>query len=92
MKQLQNFLLQYEGVFALDSIELGARPFIDTGDQLPIHTPVLQTPCALRSNVDEVVMEMMNQAVVQTSDGPWASSTLLMKRYGATCFYVDLIA
>ena len=84
LKCLQDFLIQHEDVFALDSSELGSTDIvthsIDTGDQPPIRQPVRQTPFALRSKVDEMVKEMMEQGVVQPSHSPWVSPIVLVKK------------
>ena len=94
LKCLQDFLIQHEDVFALDSSELGSTDIvthsIDTGDQPPIRQPVRRTPFALRSKVDEMVKEMMEQGVVQPSHSPWASPIVLVKKKdGGTRFCVD---
>ena len=94
LKCLQDFLIQHEDVFALDSSELGSTDIvthsIDTGDQSPIRQPVRRTPFALRSKVDEMVKEMMEQGVVQPSHSPWASPIVLVKKKdGGTRFCVD---
>ena len=94
LKYLQDFLIQHEDVFAFDSSELGSTDIvthsIDTGDQPPIRQPVRQTPFALRSKVDEMVKEMMEQGVVQPLHSPWASPIVLVKKKdGGTRFCVD---
>ena len=94
VKCLQDFIVQHEDVFALDNSELGTTDLvthsIDTGDQPPIRQPVRRTPFALRSKVDEMVKEMIDQGVVQPSHSPWASPIALVKKKdGGTRFCVD---
>ena len=93
LKCLQDFLIQHEDVFVLNSSELGSTDIvthsIDTGDQPPIRQPVRRTSFALRSKVDEMVKEMMEQGVVQPSHSPWASPIVLVKKDGGTRFCVD---
>ena len=52
-QELQDFLIQHEDVFALNSSELGNTDLVthsvDTGDQPPIWQPVQRMPFALRS-------------------------------------------
>jgi len=81
-------------VFALDNSELGTTDLvthsIDTGDQPPICQPVRRTPFALRSKVDEMVKEMMDQGGVQPLHSSWASPIVLVKKKdGGTRFCVD---
>lgn len=94
VERLQEFLIQHNDVFALDSSELGATDLvthsIDTGDNPPIRQPVRRTPFALRRKVDEMVKEMVDQGVVQPSHSPWASPIVLVrKKDGGTRFCVD---
>ena len=94
VEHLQEFLIQYDDVFALDSSELGSTELvthsIETGDHPPIRQPVRRTPFALRRKVDEMVQEMIDQGVVQPSRSPWASPIVLVKKKdGGTRFCVD---
>ena len=82
----QTCIVQHEDVFALVNSEVGTIDLvthsIDTGDEPPIQQPVQQTPFALRSKVDEMVKETMDQGVVQPSHSPWASPIVFVKDGG----------
>jgi len=81
-QQLEEFLLSYQDIFALDSSELGATQVvshsIDTGDHPPIKQPVRRVPFALRSKVDELVKSMLAQGVIVPSKSPWANPIILV--------------
>ena len=93
-KQLKEVICKYADVFALDTGELGTTNVvlhtINTGDQPPIKQPLRRTPLALRSNVDELVKEMLSQGVIEQSKNPWASPVVLVsKKDGGLRFCVD---
>ena len=93
-EQLKNVIVQHADVFALDSSELGTTGVtthsINTGDHYPIRQPLRRTPFALRSKVDEMVQEMLEQGVVVPSKSPWASPVVLVrKKDGGVRFCVD---
>jgi len=85
-QQLEEFLLSYQDIFALDSSELGATQVvshsIDTGDHPPIKQPVRRVPFALRSKVDELVKSLLAQGVIVPSKSPWASPIVLVRKMG----------
>lgn len=92
--ELTELVASYSDVFALDPSELGTTDatthIIDTGDHRPIRQPVRRTPFALRSKVDELVKEMLEQGVVVPSKSPWASPVVLVrKKDGGVRFCVD---
>lgn len=89
-EQLKDVVTQHADVFALDSSELGTTHSIDTGDHYPIRQPLRRTPFALRSKVDEMVQEMLEQGVVVPSRSPWASPVVLVrKKDGGVRFCID---
>ena len=93
-QQLEELLVSFADAFALDPSELGTtklvKHIIDTGGQPPVRQPVRRTPFALRSKVDEMVQEMMEQGVVEPSTSPWASPIVLVrKKDGGIRFCVD---
>ena len=91
---LENFLLQNADIFALGNTELGRTDVvthsIDTGDHRPIHQHPRRIPFALRSQVDEMVQDMLDQGVIQPTSSPWASPIVLVKKKdGSMRFCVD---
>ena len=93
-QQLVDVLRNHSDTFALESRELGTTSIvthvIDTGNHAPIRQPVRRTPFALRAKVDELVTDMLEQAVIRPSSSPWASPIVLVrKKDGGTRFCVD---
>ena len=63
---------------------------IDTIDHRPIKQPIRRTPFALRTKVDQLVQEMLEQRVIEPSESPWVSPIVLVqKRDGGVRFCVD---
>ena len=92
--QLKELILSYADVFALDTTELGTtevvQHIIDTGGSPPIKQPLRRTPFALRTQVDEMVQEMLAQNIITPSKSPWASPIVLVrKKDGRLRFCVD---
>ena len=81
-------------LFALDPSELGVtnvvQHTINTGDCTPINQPARRIPFALRSKVDSMTEETLEQGIIQPSQSPWVSPiVLVVKKDGTTCFCVD---
>ena len=92
--QLKELLLQNGDLFALDPSELGVtnvvQHTINTGDNTPIRQQARRIPFALRSKVDNMTEEMLEQGIIQPSQSPWASPiVLVVKKDGTTRFCVD---
>ena len=92
--QLKELLLQNGDLFALDPSELGVtnvvQHTINTGDSTPIRQQARRIPFALRSKVDNMTEEMLEQGIIQPSRSPWASPIVLVaKKDGTTRFCVD---
>ena len=91
---LEAFLVDHADLFALDNSELGCTDVvthcIDTGTHIPVRQPPRRTPFALRSQVDEMVQDMLDQDIVQPTSSPWASPIVLVKKKdGSMRFCVD---
>ena len=92
--QLKELLLQNGDLFALDPSDRGVtnvvQHTINTGDSTPIRQQARRIPFALRSNVDNMTEEMLEQGIIQPSRSPWASPIVLVaKKDGTTRFCVD---
>ena len=72
--QIEECLLSYVDVFALDASDLGttdlAEHRINTGDHAPIRQPARRMPFALRDKVDQMVGEMLLQDIIVPSASP----------------------
>ena len=93
-ERLKQLLITNAGVFALDQSELGTTDVVthtvNTGDHPPIRQHPRRTPFALRSQVTEMVKEMLDQQVIQPSSSPWASPIVLVeKKDGSFRFCID---
>ena len=92
--QLNDLLVEYADVFALDSSELGMTDLvthaIDTGDSVPIKQAARRIPFALRKTVDDMVQNMLEQGVIKPSSSPWSSPVVLVeKKDGSKRFCAD---
>ena len=93
-KQLEDYVLSHDDVFALDPSELGTTDvtehIINTAGHPPIRQPPRRMPFALRGHVDKLVKEMLEQQVIVPSASPWASPVVLVrKKDGGVRFCVD---
>ena len=93
-EELQDFLMSYADVFAVDSSELGTMHIIthsiNTGNQPPIRQPMKMMPFALIAEVNKMVSDMLSQGVITPSQSPWASPIVLVrKKDGGIRFCVD---
>ena len=93
-EQLQNLVLEFADIFALDQSELSSTDLvthvIDTGDTVPIKQHPRRVPFALQDQVDQLVKEMLDQGVVTPSKSLWASRVVLVaKKDGSTRYCVD---
>ena len=53
---------------------------VNTGDHPTIRQHPRRTPFALRSQVMEMVRDMLDNQVIQPSSSPWASPIVLVER------------
>ena len=94
VKQLNDLIIEFSDIFALDQSELSSIDVIthaiDTGDSAPIKQHPRRIPFALCSKVDHLVSEMLDQGIVVPSKSPWASPVVLItKKDSSTCFCID---
>ena len=92
--ELEDQVLSYHDVFAVESSELGTTDVtehtINTGTHPPIRQPARRIPFALREKIDKLVGEMLEQQVIVPSASPWASPVVLVrKKDGSMRFCVD---
>ena len=76
--QIEDLVLEFADVFALEATELGSTGLvthtIDTGDSTPIKQQARRVPFALRHVVEDMVAEMLEQGGgggVEPSRSPW---------------------
>ena len=94
VKQLNDLIIEFSDIFAADQSELSSTDVvthvIDTGDSSPIKQHPRCIPFALRSKVDQLVTEMLDQGIVVPSKSPWASPVVLVaKKDSSMRFCVD---
>ena len=82
--QIEDLVLEYADVYAMESSELGVTDTvthsINTGDSPPIKQPARHIPFALHGTVEEVVQKMLEQGVVEPSHSPWSSPVVLVEK------------
>ena len=93
-EQLENLLLNFVDVFALDDSELGRTSLvqhtIDTGDHPPIKQQPRRTPFIQRQSISKLIDDMQQRGVVQPSASAWASPIVIVpKKDGTSRFCVD---
>lgn len=84
----------YSDVFALSASELGCTNLvhhgIDTGDNRLVKQQPYRAPIIQRDTISQMINDMQEHGVVQTSMSPWASPVVLVpKKYGTQRFCVD---
>ena len=93
-QHIEGLVLEYQDVFSLDAMELGATTVvshsIDTGEHPPIKQPARRTPFILRRKIEDLTKQMLDAGVIQPSKSPWASPVVLVqKKDGTHRFCVD---
>ena len=91
---MQRFLQDTKDIFANGLLDIGltnkVEHQIDTGDAAPIKQLPRRLPHALKQVVDSQVKEMLETEVIETSNSPWASLIVLVKkRDGSWRFCID---
>ena len=86
--------MEFSDLFALNNSELGKTTLmthqIDTGNSALLHQLPRRVPFALRSKVDVLVDNMLDQVVIVLSSSPWANTVFLVaKKDGSTRFCAD---
>ena len=89
-----NLVCRYADIFAGSTAELGKtsklKHSIDTGTAPPIRQPVRRIPPQRRSEVQQLIDDMLNKGVIERSTSPWASPIVLVrKKDGTIRFCVD---
>ena len=83
-RQIEDLVLEFADVFALEATELGSTGLvthtIDTGDSPPIKQQARCVPFALRHVVEDMVADMLEQGVVEPSRSPWSSPVVLVEK------------
>ena len=92
--QLASLLIEYQGVFAKDSSDLGqcnrVQHKIHTGNAIPVRQPARRQPLAKRDAEREEVQKMLDRGVIEPSRSPWSSPVVLVtKRDNSIRFCVD---
>ena len=82
--QIEDLVLEYADVYAMESSEFGVTDTvthsINTGDSPPIRQPARRIPSTLHGTVEEVVQKMLEQGVVEPSHSPWSSPVVLVEK------------
>ena len=82
VKQLNDLILEFSDIFALDQAELSSTDVaIDAGDSTPIKQHPRRIPFALRSIVDHLVSEMLDQGIVVPSKSPCGAGCQERRQY-----------
>jgi hypothetical protein len=93
-KEFEDFLTEYEDLFAWDPTQLGRTNFvqhtIDVGDSAPIKKRWYRTSRIERAFIAEEIQRMLQQGLIEKSKGPWAFPVVLVrKKNGKLRFCVD---
>eukprot|EP00731_Ephydatia_muelleri_P014390 Em0008g110a len=93
-EMLFSLLMEYKDVFSFRSSDLGHTSLlqhrINTGSEGPIQCPPRRIPQARREDVRRLLREMLDNGIVEPSEGPWSSPIVLAKKKDGTLrFCVD---
>ena len=93
-EMLFSLLMEYKDVFSFRSSDLGHTSLlhhrINTGSKGPIQCPPRRIPQARREDVRRLLREMLDNGIVEPSEGPWSSPIVLAKKEDGTLrFCVD---
>ena len=93
-REMIDLLAAFYDIFVLDSCELRTTTLvqhvIQTGNEGLIRQPVRRMLFPLQGDVDQMVGEILDQGVIQSSGSPWVSPiTLVKKKDGGMAFCVD---
>ena len=82
--KLQQCIKEASTIFAIDKTELGEVSdvchSIETGDSAPVRQAPRRIPFSMRSEVTEMVNEMLKSQVIEESSSPWASPIVLVRK------------
>ena len=86
--KLKSFLCEFKDVFAVGDHDLGrtglVKHKINTGDHAPIKQPPRRLPLHQRMEEEKQVEQMLARNVIETSDSPWSSPIVLVKKKDGT--------
>ena len=93
-QKIRDCVLKAHDIFALDDMEQGetkgVEHVIETGDHQPIRQAARRVPFAYRSEITQMINEMLASGVIQESSSPWASPVVLVRKKDNTLrFCVD---
>eukprot|EP00731_Ephydatia_muelleri_P033667 Em0035g4a len=84
-EMLFSLLMEYKDVFSFRSSDLGHTSLlqhrINTGSEGPIQCLPRRIPQARREDVRRLLREMLDNGIVEPSEGPWSSPIVLAKVY-----------
>ena len=91
-ERLRAILSKYSDTFSLHPDDLGRTALvnhsIDVGSARPIKQSPRQIPLAKREEARQEVIKMQRQGIIEPSNGPWSSPTVLVrKKDGSTRFW-----
>lgn len=93
-QKLANFLKEYQSSFSCSSSDMGktdlVKHSINTGNARPIKQPPRRIPLAKMAEVRREIDDMLEREVIETSDSPWSSPIVLVKKKDGTIrFCID---
>ncbi|KAI5450580.1 hypothetical protein NCC49_002839 [Naganishia albida] len=92
-RKMEELIVRQHRAFAYGSRKLGqtdmATMTIDTGDAKPISQAPYHASPAGRRLIDETIHELIAEDVIEESDSPWASPTILVQQKGKDRFCID---
>jgi len=83
-QQLVEILKKYSDVFSKGELDLGETPLakhrINTGDARPMRQTLRRQPFYLLDKIDGHVQDMLKAGVIEPSNSPWTSNTVVVKK------------
>ena len=84
MKQVKDWILQYDHIFPLDGGDLGRTALVQHDNDTGSHAPIQQRPrrraFSLRPKIVGMVQDMLAQGLIVSSSSPLLSPMVLVKK------------
>ena len=87
--------MEFQDSFSKDSSDMGLTNLVEhtinTGDSLPIKKNPRRIPLAKMKEAQDEIRKILDKGVIETSDSPWSSPIVLVKKKDGSFRFVQTI-